>query len=118
MVFMGSLGHGEFDFADDMAVVSREQNVSGDKAVGTYPEDGTGGFIKFEGEGNLYNIYDAGNFLTGKAFGMIGVTKAELLSGADMNSRLTLHGPDTPADQQALSRGYDYKGVTWKSAKR
>ena len=78
------------------------------------PPDGTGGFIKFENENNLYNVYDAGNFLTGKGFNLIGVDSNKILQGADLNSVFSLDGFDSDADQQALRNGINYKGIKWK----
>ncbi len=46
--FLTKVGHGQFDFADDMARVTREGKNGGNVAKGGFPEDGTGGFIKFE----------------------------------------------------------------------
>jgi hypothetical protein len=83
-------------------------------AGGTFPPDGYGGFIKFESSNTLYNIYDAGNFLTGKAFNLLDISLNKTLDGANFNSRVTLNGPDSAADQRAITNGYNYKGIKWK----
>ena len=109
-------GQTAFDFADDMAAVSKDGGNS-NQGVGIFPPDGTGGFIKFQNDNNLYNVYDAGNFLTGKAFGMVDVTESAVKKGAHINNAVTSRGgglSDSKADQQALSNGYNYKGVVWK----
>lgn len=78
------------------------------------PEDSKGGFIKYEGSNMLYNLYDAGNFLTGKSFQMLGGPLRELQKGAHVNNWLT-HGftKDSPADQRAISNGWNFTGVLW-----
>ena len=112
MAYLGNLGHGAFDFADDMSGVAYKggNNQSG----GVFPPDGYGGFIKFEGSSTLYNIYDAGNFLTGKGFNLLGISLESTLDGANFNSRVTLNGPDSAADQRAITNGDNYSGIRWK----
>ena len=120
--YMAKLGHVDFDFADDMSTEAEnggnanldENNHSG------FPADQTGGFVKFQDSNKLYNVYDAGNFMTGKAFGMIGVSEEEVKQGAHANNffarRERTGGGflDSAADQRALSDGHNYKGVIWK----
>ncbi|NIF05284.1 hypothetical protein F3J23_07495 [Chryseobacterium sp. Tr-659] len=78
------------------------------------PEDGTGGFVKFEGSNTLYNVYDGGNFMTGKAFQMIGAPLDVLEKGANFNSRIRFDGKDTATDKKAYTTGYNYNRVGWK----
>lgn len=111
------LGHGEFDFADKMVGIARKAgNDTGEN--GESPEEGKGGFIKFAGDNSLYNLSDAGNFLTGKAFSLIGVPLIDLLSGANISSVMTFKGFDTKADQNAITKGYNYKGVNFVNVKK
>jgi RHS repeat-associated protein len=115
--YLAKLAYSEFDFADDMAATSKQGgNVNQGKPIGggDFPPDGTGGFIKFDGENTLYNIYDAGNFLTGKAFSLIGIPLSQVKAGAHINSVVTFEGTDTASDQNAISNGYKYGGVQWK----
>lgn len=115
MTYMGMLGHGEFDFAGDMgALVQEGDNYPPMVGGGSVPNDGTGGFIKFEGSNTLYNVYDAGNFMTGKAFQLIGAPLDVLKKGANISSKATLEGADTKADQSAVTNGYNYDRVGWK----
>ncbi|MFZ1453348.1 MAG: RHS repeat-associated core domain-containing protein [Ferruginibacter sp.] len=115
--YLAKLAYSEFDFADDMSAISKQggnanqgENIGG----GNFPPDGTGGFIKFNDDNTLYNVYDAGNFLTGKAFALVGVPLEQVKAGAQVNSVMTLEGKDTPADQQAITNGYKYGGVKWQ----
>ncbi len=110
------LGHREFDFAGDMsALVQKTDNAYNPiQGGGATPPDGAGGFIKFEGSNTLYNVYDAGNFMTGKAFQMVGYPLNMVKTGADISSRATLNGPDTASDQKAITAGYNYNRVGWK----
>ena len=117
-MYLASLGVSEFDFADDMASFSRESG-NANPAGGVFPPDGTNGFVKFESGNMLYNGYDAGNFLTGKGFQLIGGSKAEIQAGADINNALSIRRrgfsiADSNSDQQAISAGFDYNGVQWK----
>lgn len=109
-----NLGHGKFDFANDMAGVARDGG-NDNSAPGEFPPDGTNGFIKFENSNTLYNVFDAGNFLTGKSFQMVGYSLSASKVGANLNSIITFHGPDSNADQKALESGYKYNSVVWKS---
>ena len=117
MMYMGSLGNGEFDFAGDMsALVQKTDNAYNPiQGGGATPPDGAGGFIRFEGTNTLYNVYDAGNFMTGKAFQMIGAPLDVLKSGAELNSKyISRQGPDTTTDRNAYTNGYNYNRVGWK----
>ncbi len=113
MTYMGWLGHGSFDFAGTMTAVTQEGG-NYPSSQGAYAPEGTGGFVKFEGNNTLYNVFDAGNFMTGKAFQMIGATLDVLKSGANQSSILTRNGKDTAADQRAITNGYNYNRVEWK----
>ena len=118
-IYAGKLGHKEFDFADDMAASSKAAGNS-NQGDGVFPPDGTGGFIKFEGDNSLYNVYDAVNFMTGKAYSMIGVDEGDVKLGAHLNNAVTSRNrisgglKDSDADQQALHNGYNYQGVIWR----
>jgi hypothetical protein len=107
------LGLGEFDFADNMTALS-QKGKNYPPSQGAFAKDGTGGFVRFEGTNTLYNIYDAGNFMTGKAFQMVGYSLKETTVGANLSSILTGHGKDSAADQRAITNGYNYKRVGWK----
>lgn len=110
------LGHGEFDFAGDMSVlVQKTDNAYNPiQGGGATPPDDAGGFIKFEGSNTLYNVYDAGNFMTCKAFQMVGYPLDTVKAGANMSSILTGRGKDTASDQKAITAGYNYNRVGWK----
>jgi RHS repeat-associated protein len=113
--YMLYLGHSQLDFANTMTSLAAEGgNYPAPNPPGGFAKDGTGGFVRFEGTNSLYNIYDAGNFITGKALQMLGFSESEVLKGADLNSKITQQGPDTPADQRALKNGYNYNRVQWK----
>jgi RHS repeat-associated protein len=112
-VYGATLGTGSFDFLDEMAQVATDAgNIptpGGDAARVDY-EENTGGFIKFESGNTLYNIHDAGNFLTGFAFEAVGYSWTELKIGAYANQPLS----ESQADQRALKTGYDYTKVFGK----
>lgn len=120
-MYTAKLGHSEFDFADDITSVAKEGGNSnvGNAVQGTYADDGTLGFIKFENTNTLYNVYDAGNFMTGKAYSLIGMAESDLKLGAHVNNIVTSRDrrngglKDSNADQQALHNGYNYPGIIW-----
>lgn len=117
MSYLGHLGHRTFDFIGTMGALVKEGNnyppLGGNVFV---PQDGSGGFIRFEGTNTLYNTYDGGNFVTGKAFQMVGVPLELLLDGANMSSRfISRDGPDTAADRRAVTNSYNYNKVGWKN---
>jgi len=122
------LGVSSFDFADDMAAVSKNggnANQVPGEVDPAFPPDGTGGFIKFESDNTLYNIYDAGNFMTGKAYSLLNVPLDLVKDGANMNNIITSRDRDrsgglldSKADQDALTKGYNYKGVIWAGTKK
>jgi len=118
-IYKAKLGHSEFDFADDMANVARDGG-NANRAAGVFPEDGTNGFIKFQNDNTLYNEYDAGNFMTGKAYSMVGVSEDAVKLGAHANNAVSGRDrrsgglKDSNADQQALHNGYNYPGVIWR----
>ncbi|QQQ30447.1 RHS repeat-associated core domain-containing protein [Chryseobacterium indoltheticum] len=115
MTYMGMLGHGDFDFAGEMgALVQEGGNYPPSQGGGATPTDGAGGFVKFEGSNTLYNVYDAGNFMTGKAFQLIGAPLDVLKNGANTSSVLTGKGKESQADRNAVTNGFNYKGVQWK----
>jgi hypothetical protein len=106
--YLTQLGLGKFDFADDMSYkVYNSDNMNQPTIKKVFSDYCVGGFIKFENSNDLYNVYDAGNFLTGKAFSQIGVGKTKAKLGAQANSLRSL-SPDSDADQRAISKGYDY----------
>jgi hypothetical protein len=84
-----------------------------------FPDDGTGGFIKFQDSNKLYNVYDAGNFATGLAYSLVDDPEITVKIGAHANNVVSGRGRDqslrdSKADQQAIHDGHNYKGVTWK----
>jgi len=123
-MYTAKLGHSEFDFADDMSSATIDggnANVDPQSPKGSFPPDGTGGFTKFENSNTLHNVYDAGNFMTGKAYGLIGTPLSDLKLGANINNVATSRNRtepggllDSSSDQQALQNGYNYNGVGWK----
>jgi len=113
-------GNSNFDFADEMSQVTVDGgNANLDPTEAAFPDDGTGGFIKFQDSNKLYNVYDAGNFATGLAYSLIDVPEITVKIGAHANNVVSGRGRDkslldSKADQQAIHDGHNYKGVIWK----
>lgn len=115
-LYAASLGNGSFDFAATMAHVSRAGGNS-NQGVGIFPDDGTGMFIKFENSNTIYNVYDAGNFMTGKGYSLLGSAEEDAKLGAHANNLVSDRGDsllDSDAVQRALSAGFNYSGVIIK----
>jgi hypothetical protein len=111
--YAAALGHGDFDFIYQLA---EQLNLPPSADDGTFRTDydDAGVLTKFAGQNTLYNVHDAGNFMTGLAFKLIGVNASEVTTGAQLNE----FGGDTGADQRAIQTGSNYKGVYLKNAKR
>ncbi|MBX3254534.1 MAG: hypothetical protein KF862_10365 [Chitinophagaceae bacterium] len=104
-----TLGNGAFDFLSDMTKVSKEaQNYSSPtdakKAFRADIAENTGGFIMFESGNTLYNLHDAGNFLTGFAYNAVGFSSGEVQVGARINQPTS----ESKADQRAIKAGHKY----------
>lgn len=67
-----------------------------------YVEDDA--FFKIEGTNDVYNIYNAGNYMWGKWTKEIGLTNTEIKAGSQLNEL----GKDTKADQEAIQKGRKY----------
>ena len=104
--YAANLGHGDFDFIYKLADYLNLP-ASADDGVLRTNYDNANVLTKFANQNTLYNVHDAGNFLTGLAFKLIGVTVSEITTGAQLNE----FGFDTNADQNAIRAGSGYKGV-------
>ncbi len=117
-----TLGHGKFDFLAEMVDVA----LKGENSSTPYDKGGSfrmnydesGGFIRMQGDdqNKLYNLHDAGNFLTGKAFQLVGYSLQAILQGANVNEKVTslFSHNDSQADQEAIKDGFNYNGVGWR----
>jgi RHS repeat-associated protein len=118
-LYAASLGNGSFDFAGIMAHVSKVGGNS-NQGIGNFPDDRTGMFIKFENSNTVYNVYDAGNFMTGKGYSLLGAAEEDAKLGAHANNMISdrrRRGDsllDSDADQRALSAGFNYNGIIIK----
>ncbi|MFS4472153.1 DUF6443 domain-containing protein [Chryseobacterium sp. T20] len=70
-----------------------------------YVEDDA--FFKFEGTNDVYNLYDAGNFMWGNWTKEIGLTDIEVSAGSQANE-LRKGSLDSGADQSAIKKGRKY----------
>jgi|GEM_PF-1931933 len=96
-------GHGGYDFAEGFLANQMDYktyNTSGGRARATY-SDGAG-FFRFGNSTNIYNLYDGGNFMWGKAMRMSGFSYWEVKHGSQLNEA---YG-DSEADQRAIKNGY------------
>ncbi|MDM1555979.1 MULTISPECIES: RHS repeat domain-containing protein, partial [Chryseobacterium] len=64
-------------------------------------------FFKFEGTNDVYNLYDAGNFMWGNWTKEIGLTDIEVSTGSQANE-LRKGSLDSGADQNAIKKGRKY----------
>jgi hypothetical protein len=101
-----ALGHGDFDFIFALAAYLGLSSGQEDGVL-RVSYDNANVLMMFEDENTLYNVHDAGNFMTGLAFKLIGVLATELQIGAQFNELFQ----DTDADQNAIRAGSNYKGV-------
>jgi len=68
-------------------------------------------YFRFGKHNTLYNIYDAGQFVWGRAVGHSGFSLEDGLWGADLNEKIFSLGQlgDTAADTQAITNGFHFK---------
>jgi RHS repeat-associated protein len=111
--YAAALGHGDFDFIFQLAA-KLKLPPSAEDGVLRVSYDNANVLTKFAGQNTLYNVHDAGNFMTGLAFKLIGVGADELAAGAQLNE----FGGDTNADQNAVRTGSNYNGVYLKNTKQ
>lgn len=101
--------HGKYDFAITLYYDYGIDNEAQDVGIFRIKiKEGTGGLYILGSNNTGYNLHDAGNFLTGKAFNFSGYSEAEIRNGAHINEILHLRAGDSKADQRAISAGYKY----------
>ena len=108
--YASGLGDGDFDF---IYALADQLNLPPSADEGTFRPnyDDANMLTMFEDQNTLYNVHDAGNFMTGLAFKLIGVSASEITTGGQLNE----FGFDTNADQKAIRDGSAYKGVYLKT---
>ena len=97
-------GHGDFDFAEqylDTLIEDPSFNFERNRSRTTY-NDGSG-FFRFGNTNNIYNLYDAGNYMWGRAMSLSGFTSGEARFGSQANELFR----DKDADQRAIKNGFD-----------
>lgn len=98
-------GHGEYDFAENYLVhrIDGTPSINTERSRGlTQYNDGTG-FFRFGNTNNIYNLYDAGNYMWGRAMRISGFSYGEARFGSQANEL----GQDTEADQRAIKNAFD-----------
>ncbi len=66
-------------------------------------------FFRFGKTNNIYNLYDAGNYMWGSWMKLNGFTLGETRTGAHANSIFTSLSIDTSADQRSIKNGFNHK---------
>ncbi|WP_234859508.1 hypothetical protein [Aquimarina aquimarini] len=98
-------GHGDFDFAENYLIDLSSEKMPSDSSLASRNRaswvDGTA-FFKFGDTNNIYNLYDAGNYMWGRAMGMSGFSYSEIRFGSRANEFFL----DAEADQRAIKKGF------------
>ncbi|MBS3993969.1 MAG: hypothetical protein KGZ87_09655 [Bacteroidetes bacterium] len=97
-------GHGEFDFAEVYLaglLENKSFNYERNRARTNY-NDGAG-FFRFGNTNNIYNLYDGGNYMWGRAMSLSGFSYGEVRFGSQANEL----GRDSDADQRAIKNGFN-----------
>ncbi|WP_157766220.1 DUF6443 domain-containing protein [Aquimarina aggregata] len=98
-------GHGDFDFAEGYLINLSEEKIHSKNDLLSRSRaswvDGTA-FFRFGNTNNIYNLYDAGNYMWGRAMGMSGFSYGEIRFGSKANE----FGFDSEADQSAIKKGF------------
>ncbi|WP_025668128.1 RHS repeat protein [Aquimarina megaterium] len=98
-------GHGDFDFAEGYLINLSKEKIRSEnswlsRSRASYV-DGTA-FYRLGNTNNIYNLYDAGNYMWGRAMGMSGFSYEETRFGSRANEFFF----DADADQQAIKKGF------------
>jgi hypothetical protein len=99
-------GHGDFDFSEKYLIGLSNERIHSDNSLvsrnRTSYVDGTA-FFRFGNTNNtIYNLYDAGNYMWGRAMGMSGFSYGEIRFGSRANEFFF----DADADQRAIKKGF------------
>lgn len=91
---------GDFDFAEGyLAHLIKNPGRNDTKGRANYNEDA--GFFRFGNSNNIYNLYDGGNFMWGRAMRLSGFSYGEIRGGSQLNEGFG----DSEADQRAIKNG-------------
>ncbi|NGX85370.1 hypothetical protein [Aequorivita sp. KMM 9714] len=93
---------GGFDFAEGY-LVSLINNPGRNDIKGRANYNDDAGFFRLGNSNNIYNLYDAGNYMWGRAMGMSGFSYWEVKNGSQLNEWYF----DSKADQNAIKNGYN-----------
>lgn len=96
--------HSAADFGFNQLMSAYSETYKGTEYAGGA---GNGTFYRFGNQNTLYNLGDAGNFLWGAWMSFNNFSSSEVKIGSQLNSVFTLNGFDTPADQRAISSGFN-----------
>ena len=100
--------HNSYDFAENWLINLGEYKINSDNSLvsrsrASYTDDS--GFFRFGNTNNIYNLYDGGNYMWGRAMRMSGFSYGEIRFGSQVNEAFT----DTNADQRAIKNGFNSK---------
>ncbi|MEC8831770.1 MAG: hypothetical protein VX772_05385 [Bacteroidota bacterium] len=93
---------GGFDFAEGY-LVSFINNPGRNDTKGRANYNDDAGFFRLGNSNNIYNLYDAGNYMWGRAMGMSGFSYGEIRGGSQLNEGFR----DSEADQRAIKKGFN-----------
>ena len=104
----GFTSWGDWDFP---TVLQDKFNVSTEEMVKAGYGTGTRTYFRFGQHNTIYNIYDAGQFMWGRALGHSGFSLSSGLRGTGVNERIwsAFQRGDSPADINAITNGYYYQ---------
>ncbi|WP_282079950.1 DUF6443 domain-containing protein [Aquimarina algiphila] len=97
-------GHSDYDFSEGYLINLSDEKIPSDNGLLSWNRaswvDGTA-FFRFGNTNNIYNLYDAGNYMWGRAMGMSGFSYSEIRFGSQANELFR----DSAADQKAIKNG-------------
>lgn len=99
-------GHSSFDFSENWLIYKAENMIYSrnglfSRSRASYTDDS--GFFRFGNTNNIYNLYDGGNYMWGRAMGISGFSYGEIRFGSQANEGFT----DMKADQRAIKNGFN-----------
>lgn len=90
-------------------LLQTEFKVSTEEMVKAGYDGGARTYFRFGKHNTIYNIYDAGQFMWGRALGHSSFSLSSGLKGSNINENIFSGQDDSPADTKAITNGYNFQ---------
>jgi len=103
---LGLASYGDWDFP---YVLQSEFKVPTDEMIKAGYDGGSRTYFRFGQHNTIYNVYDAGQFMWGRALAHSNFSLSSGLTGSNINERITSGEDDSPEDINAITNGYNFQ---------